>query len=68
VVATDNRPVSRLDLGIDLKRARGPVGDRAFTKNAAAVVIPSQRATLEVRVGGFDEYLVRWRASMLTGG
>jgi pimeloyl-ACP methyl ester carboxylesterase/DNA-binding SARP family transcriptional activator len=46
----------------------GVVGDRAFTENAAAAVIPSQRATLEVRVGGFDEYLVRWRANMLTGG
>src|SRR5262249_38749023 len=32
----------------------GVVGDRAFTDNAAAVVMPRQREALEARVGGFD--------------
>jgi pimeloyl-ACP methyl ester carboxylesterase len=46
----------------------GVVGDRAFTENAAALVMPPQRATLDVRVGGFEEYLTRWRASVVVGG
>jgi pimeloyl-ACP methyl ester carboxylesterase/DNA-binding SARP family transcriptional activator len=46
----------------------GVIGDRAFTENAAALVVPPQRATLELRVGGFGEYLSRWRATMMTGG
>src|SRR5262249_4761540 len=44
----------------------GVVGDRAFTENAAAQVVPPHRATLDIRVGGFKEYLVRWRANMMT--
>jgi pimeloyl-ACP methyl ester carboxylesterase/DNA-binding SARP family transcriptional activator len=46
----------------------GVVGDRAFTQNAAALVVPPQRATLEARVGGFDEYLSHWRSNMMTEG
>jgi pimeloyl-ACP methyl ester carboxylesterase len=46
----------------------GVVGDRAFTENAAALVMPPQRATLDLRVGGFEEYLTRWRASVAMGG
>ncbi|MDQ3810154.1 MAG: alpha/beta fold hydrolase [Chloroflexota bacterium] len=40
----------------------GVIGDRAFTENAAARVIKPWSKTLELRVGGFDEYLTRWRA------
>src|SRR5215471_195878 len=46
----------------------GVVGDRAFTENAAALVMPSQRESLDVRVGGFDEYLAHWRSQFTTHG
>jgi len=39
----------------------GVVGDRAFTENAAAKVIKPLGTTLELRFGGFEEYLTRWR-------
>lgn len=38
------------------------IGDRAFTENAAARVIKPWSTTLELRFGGFEEYLARWRA------
>ena len=40
----------------------GVIGDRAFTENAAAKVIKPWSKTLELRFGGFEEYLTRWRA------
>jgi pimeloyl-ACP methyl ester carboxylesterase len=40
----------------------GVIGDRAFTENAAARVVKPWSKTLELRVGGFDEYLTRVRA------
>jgi pimeloyl-ACP methyl ester carboxylesterase/DNA-binding SARP family transcriptional activator len=39
----------------------GVIGDRAFTENAAALVIKPWSTTLEQRFGGFEEYLTRWR-------
>ena len=40
----------------------GVIGDRAFTENAAAQVIKPMSTSLELRFGGFEEYLTRWRA------
>jgi pimeloyl-ACP methyl ester carboxylesterase/DNA-binding SARP family transcriptional activator len=40
----------------------GVIGDRAFTENAAALVVKPLSATLELRIGGFEEYLTRSRA------
>jgi pimeloyl-ACP methyl ester carboxylesterase len=40
----------------------GVIGDRAFTENAAATVLKPWSKTLELRFGGFDEYMARWRA------
>jgi len=40
----------------------GVIGDRAFTENAAAQVIKPMGTSLELRFGGFEEYLTRWRA------
>jgi pimeloyl-ACP methyl ester carboxylesterase/DNA-binding SARP family transcriptional activator len=38
------------------------IGDRAFTENSAAQVIKPMSTSLELRFGGFEEYLTRWRA------
>jgi pimeloyl-ACP methyl ester carboxylesterase/DNA-binding SARP family transcriptional activator len=46
----------------------GVVGNRAFSQNAAAQVMPSQRDGLMLRVGGFDEYLTRWRSNVTMSG
>jgi pimeloyl-ACP methyl ester carboxylesterase len=54
---------SRVDCG-GLILLDGVVGDRAFTENAAAQVIKPIGTTLELRVGGFEEYLTRWRAQL----
>ena len=54
---------SRADCG-GLILLDGVVGDRAFTENAAAQVIKPIGTTLELRVGGFEEYLARWRAQL----
>jgi pimeloyl-ACP methyl ester carboxylesterase len=40
----------------------GVIGNRAFTENAAAQVIKPMSASLDLRIGGFEEYLTRWRA------
>jgi pimeloyl-ACP methyl ester carboxylesterase len=40
----------------------GVIGDRAFTENAAAQVIKPLSASLGPRIGGFEEYMTRWRA------
>jgi pimeloyl-ACP methyl ester carboxylesterase/DNA-binding SARP family transcriptional activator len=41
----------------------GVIGDRAFTENAAALVVPVASTAGEPRFGGFEEYLARSRAS-----
>src|SRR6266542_3909510 len=46
----------------------GVIGDRAFTENAAARVINPWSKTLELRVGGFEEYLTRVRAEQVRSG
>jgi pimeloyl-ACP methyl ester carboxylesterase len=43
----------------------GVIGDRAFTENAAALVITPWSKTLELPVGGFEEYLARVRSQQL---
>jgi pimeloyl-ACP methyl ester carboxylesterase/DNA-binding SARP family transcriptional activator len=45
----------------------GVIGDRAFTENAAAQVFKPMSTSLQQRVGGFDEYLTRWRTEQARG-
>jgi pimeloyl-ACP methyl ester carboxylesterase/DNA-binding SARP family transcriptional activator len=56
LVAADGAPLAGLIL-LD-----GVIGDRAFTSNAAAKMLPTYGAILGPRFGGFAEYVAQWRS------